>query len=145
MGKDQQDHVAQFDAFFSTKQLKLLKLFLPYLDSSLRKKMIIYIKYREWQITMQYLNRPRLFCEQRELSDNLFLTDQTKDFCLDEIITSVKPYLSEEEYSKIQQFQGLKENMEMIRQLQDVMEACGGMEQDFGSIESIIQMFQGKM
>ncbi len=145
MGKDQQDPVAKFDAFFSTKQLKLLKLFLPYLDPSLRKKMIIYIKYREWQLTMQYFNRPRLFCEQCELDDNPFLTDQVKSFCLDEIITSIKPYLSEEEFSKIQQFQGLKENMEMLRQMQDVMEACGGMEQNPGSIESILQMFQGKM
>jgi len=142
MGKECKDYVEQFDAFFSTKQLKLLKLLLPYLAPPLRKKMIVYIKYREWQITMQYLNRPRLFHEQQELTDNPFLTEDTPSLNLEELLPMLEPYLSPEEQANLKQFKGLQENMEMMRQMQDIMQTCGGMEQDLGSMETLFQMFQ---
>ncbi len=63
MGRECPNRIEEFDSFFSTRQLKLMKLFLPYIAPALRRKLMIYIKYREWQITIQYLSRPLLFSE----------------------------------------------------------------------------------
>lgn len=142
MGKECPNHVEKFDSFFSTRQLKLMKLFLPYIAPALRRKLIIYIKYREWQITVQYLRRPPLFSELQENPPNVFLSEQTEELSPEKFCSLIDPYLDEKGRSSLKQFQEMKENMEMFQQMQEMMGAMDGMNQDMDSLNSMFQMFE---
>lgn len=142
MGKECLNHVEQFDSFFSTKQLKMMKLFLPYIAPALRRKLIIYIKYREWQITVQYLSRPRLFSELQENPPNIFLSESTEELSLEKICSVIEPYLDEKGRNNLKQILDMQENMEMFQQMQDMMGSADSMNQDMDSLGSMFQMFE---
>ena len=143
MGKECPNHIKQFDAFFSTRQLKMMKLFLPYIAPALRRKLIVYIKYKEWQVTVQYLSRPPLFSESEEAPPNIFLSEKTEELSMEKLCCLLEPYLDEKGKNNLKQFKEMQENMEMFQQMQEMMGTMGGMEQDMDSLNSILQMFEG--
>lgn len=124
---EQINYVEQFDSFFSTKTLKLMKLFLPYVDPIHRKKLILYIKFREWQLTLDYLSRPRLFseCVMSDDDTNIFQTNESLPFSIDHFLDNATPYLSEGEASRLQQFKSMMDNMTMYQELFQQMKGMG--------------------
>ena len=142
MGRECPNRIEEFDSFFSTRQLKLMKLFLPYIAPALRRKLMIYIKYREWQITIQYLRRPLLFSELQENPPNVFLSEKTEDLSLEKFCSLTEPYLDEKGRNNLKQFKEMQENMEMFQQMQEMMGSMGGMEPDMDSFSSMFQMFE---
>lgn len=140
MGRECPNHIEEFDSFFSTRQLKLMKLFLPYIAPALRRKLMVYIKYQEWQITARYLSRPLLFSEVQENPANVFLSEKTEAFSPGKFCSLIEPYLGEKDCSHLRQLKEMLENMDMLQQMQEMMGSMEDMDMD--SLNSMFQVFE---
>ena len=52
-----QDKVAAFDTLFTNNHIQMLKILVPYFDSTIQKNLAIYIKYLEFQYTLDLLKK----------------------------------------------------------------------------------------
>jgi hypothetical protein len=56
MNDSGQDKVTAFDALFTNSQIQMLKIFMPYFDPSMQKRLAIYIKWMELQYTIRFFH-----------------------------------------------------------------------------------------
>ena len=133
-----QDSVLSFDTCFCNNQIRMLKILVPFLDSSLQKYLCIYIKYLEIQYIMQCYKEPIL------LQGSCFDTNspkQNNDFqaIFDQLIPLCSPK-EKEQFLHIRNlfetFHNLKNMMEMMDSMKDLfpegMENMGDMASMFG-------------
>ena len=52
MEKTEKDHINAFDSLYTTNQIQLFKILIPYMAPSMQKNLVIYIKYMEFQYTL---------------------------------------------------------------------------------------------
>lgn len=113
---DSKDHnkVIAFDTLFSTNQIQMLKIMLPYLDNQMQKTMAVYIKFLELRYTIDfYQNHPYPLC-------GCLKKDQTPDF--GQICTELLPYCTEKEKKQLEQFRNIFKSMEMYQEMMKTME-----------------------
>ncbi len=149
-----QDNVLPFDTCFCNNHIRMLKILVPFLDSSLQKYLALFIKYLEIRYIMECFQRPGL------LTGTCFDTNapkSTMDFpsVLDKII----PLCSSQEkesflhirnlFDTFQNIQNMMEMMESMKELfPDGMDNMGDMASMFGSegmgdMSSLFSMMNG--
>lgn len=146
MSNKEYNKIQAFDMLYTTNHICKLKLMLPYLDISLQRKMAIYIKYLEFQYTIQYFDA---FDFTHTASTSFFGDFNSKAF-----IQDLLPYCTNEErkqmkqmedvLSNIEHYQSMMENLSMIKELfpETTSSENTAPEMDFETISSMLQMFQ---
>ena len=125
----------QFDTFFTTSQLQILKIILPFFPPPLRKDMAIFIKMQELSYTLQYFKvHPEWMPDEPAPSEGTDLMD------------AILPYCTEEQKSEIsrmrqtyEQFGQMQEMMEMVQMLQELFP--GGMnpqDMDYSQLSELL-------
>lgn len=137
-----QDSVLPFDTCFCNDHIRMLKILVPFLDSSLQKYLALYIKYLEIRYIMECFNRPLL------LRGTCFDTAASKnntDFSsiLDHIIPFCTPQQKEKFlhirnlFDTFQNLQNMMEMMESIKELfPEGMDNMGDIASMFGMEEN---------
>ncbi len=137
-----QDSVLPFDTCFCNDHIRMLKILVPFLDSSLQKYLALYIKYLEVRYIMECFRRPIL------LNGTCFDTttkQSTMDFS--SILDQVIPFCSPQEREKFlhirnlfDTFQNLQNMMEMMESMKELfpegMDNMGDMASMFGMDEN---------
>lgn len=149
-----QDSVLPFDTCFCNDHIRMLKILVPFMDSSLQKYLALYIKYLEIRYIMECFNHPIL------LTGTCFDTKKPRnnmDFTsiLDRITPLCSP-AQKEQFLHIRNlfdtFMNLKNMMEMMESMKDLfpdgMESMGDMASMFGmdgmgDMSDILQMMEG--
>ncbi len=139
MEENGQDKVIAFDTLFTTNQIQMLKVLMPYLDIPAQRMLAVYIKFLELKYTINFLNdHPGSALLGSCRGEN---TDAAK-IC-DEILPFCKP--SEKE--KIQNFKKMFENFanmqEMMQTIQMMQELFPEGESSDFDISQIMNLFQG--
>ena len=91
-----------FDEKILPKELQILKAFLPFLPVNMQKMLAIYIKWMEFQYTIEYFNR--------NIPDQ-----QTPD--LHSLLQCMQGILPKEETAQLEQMADMFENMDMYRDM----------------------------
>ena len=118
MEKETTSSITRFDTIYTSNQIQILKILMPFLAPDMQKKFAIYIKYMELQISFEKL-RSKLFVpfSQKPFADEIEpLCDELSPF-LDQSqlksITQIK--------STMQSFKDMKDTMEMFQMMQETM------------------------
>lgn len=122
------DPITAFDTLYTSNQLQMLKIVLPYMQTEMQKFIAIYIKLNELLIALQFTKNKPLnssFPLQREMN-------------MADLLKYLSPYLSEAEKEMMNQFTSFQENMEQFKQMSQMMQMMNDME---GSPESMLQNF----
>ena len=149
-----QDSVLPFDTCFCNDHIRMLKILVPFLDSSLQKYLALYIKYLEIRYIMECFRRPILLngtCFDRNAPPS------SADFpaILDRIIPLCSPQ-EKEKFLHIRNlfdtFQNLQNMMEMMESMKELfpegmnnmgdMASMFGME-GMGDMSSLFNMMEG--
>lgn len=130
---DSKDHnkVIAFDTLFSTNHIQMLKIMLPYMDNQMQKSMAIYIKFLEFNYTMEFYKKhpyPVCGCMEKEASPNLY-----------QMCTELLPYCTENEKKQIEQIRNIFKSMEMYQEMTKTME----MMKDFMPDMDMSNLLQG--
>lgn len=128
-----------FDDTFTTNQLQMLKVLLPWLPANQRGGLAIYVKLQELRYTLDYVRR-------RPIARN---DDATSAPDLDTILESLYPYCDKAQEQQIRQFQRtfhqmdqMKEMMEMVQMMQEMFP--GGIDPGSMDMSQLMNMFTGK-
>lgn len=113
-----QDSVLPFDTCFCNDHIRMLKILVPFLDSSLQKYLALYIKYLEIRYILECFRRPILlngtcFDSNSKQSNTDFPT------VLDKII----PYCNPSEKEKFQHIRNLFDTFQNIQSMMEMMES----------------------
>jgi len=118
MNENGQDKVIAFDTLFTTNQIQMLKILMPYFDRSMQKNLAIYIKYLELQYTLGF------FKKHPTASIPL---KQEPSFDIPKLCSEVMPYCGPKEKARMesmrnmyQTFENYKEMMEMVQMMQEI-------------------------
>lgn len=111
MGKNEHEEIIAFDTLYTTNHIAMLKVLMPYFDTSFQQHLAIYIKFLELQYTLS-LSRPH------ELRD---CSSQKKEFDIKNICSDILPFCTESEKRTIEQIRGLFHSMEMYKEMSQVM------------------------
>ena len=114
MEKSEQDKISAFDSLYTTNQIQLFKVMIPYMAPSMQKNLVIYIKYMEFQYTMTLFQK-HPYAAFTPFSSN-DKPDSTQLF--DEII----PFCDMTQREKIQQIKNMIQNMEQMKEMMGMME-----------------------
>jgi hypothetical protein len=104
-----------FDSLTQNESMRMIKLLIPFLSPSLQKMLSVYIKYTEFQNTLQY------FRDFGAPSDT-----RMRDFSFTDILEEIRPYMSEQEGASI-------DSILSAMQMMDMMKDMGSSPFDFGS------------
>ena len=149
-----QDSVLPFDTCFCNDQIRMLKILVPFLDSSIQKYLSIYIKYLEIRYIMECFQRPIL------LSGTCFDTTTSKSAMdLPTVFDRIIPLCPSGEKEKflhirnlLDTFMNLQNMMEMMKSMKELfpegMENMEEMASMFGmnggaDISDILNMMNG--
>ncbi len=114
MDSKEHNRVIAFDTLFSTNHIQMMKVLLPYLDNQMQKTMAVYIKYLEFNYTLDFFKKhPYPVCGCLNKEDK---SDFGKMCC------DLLPYCNENERKKIEQFQGIFKSMEMYQEMSKTMD-----------------------
>ena len=133
-----QDSILPFDTCFCNDHIRMLKILVPFLDSSIQKYLALYIKYLEIRYIMECFRHPVL------LNNTCFDVNSKQDIMdfptiLDKIIPLCRPQ-EKEKFLHIRNlfdtFQNLQGMMEMMENMKDLFPE--GM--DMGDMSSMFGM-----
>ena len=113
-----QDNVLSFDTCFCNNQIRMLKVLVPFLDSSLQKYLCIYIKYLEIQYIMQCYKQPLLL---NGTCFGLHSSDTDTEFC--QIFDQLIPLCSPKEKEQFLHIRNLFETFQNIKNMMEMMES----------------------
>lgn len=117
------DPVTAFDTLYTSNQLQMLKIVLPYMQKTMQRFIAIYIKLNELMIAFHFSSGS--YPVKRE-------TDMTG------MLRYLSPYLSDSEKEMMNQFSSMQENMEQFKQMSQLMQMMNEMG---GSPEDALQGF----
>ena len=117
MENQENDPIAAFDTLYTSNQMQMLKVILPYMQIEMQQFIAIYIKLNELIITMQFSQNPM----------NHFAAQDSKEFNMTDILKSMSPYLSDSEKEMMNQFSQMQENMEKFSQMSQMMQMMNDM------------------
>lgn len=129
MENQEVDPITAFDTLYTSNQLQMLKVVLPYMQSEMQHIIALYIKLNELLITYQFYKNNKT---------NL-IKSKPKDFDMGQMLKSLSPFLSDSEREMMNQFSSMQENMEQFKQMSSMMSMMQEMNGD--STESMLQNF----
>lgn len=122
------DPIIAFDALYTSNQLQMLKIVLPYMHSNMQRFMAIYIKLSELMLAIQF-NKRNPFCDS---------FSEKKEPDLSYLLKYLSPYLSDAEQEMMNQFSYMQENMEQFKQMSQMMQMINDSD---ASPESLLQNY----
>ena len=121
------DPVTAFDTLYTSNQMQMLKIVLPFMQEKMQRFIAIYIKLTELMITLRFAST---------LNDSSCFTKKESDMTT--MLKYLSPYLSDSEKEMMNQFSSMQENMEQFKQMSAMMQ----MMNDMGdSPESVLEGF----
>ena len=117
------DPVTAFDTLYTSNQMQMLKIVLPFMQEKMQRFIAIYIKLNELMIAFHFSSGS--YPVKRE-------TDMTG------MLRYLSPYLSDSEKEMMNQFSSMQENMEQFKQMSQLMQMMNEMG---GSPEDALQGF----
>ncbi len=118
MDKKSSSSITEFDALYTTNQMQILKILLPFLSPDMQRSMAIYIKFTELKLAL----------EQSNLSGFAPFAPKTFLSNIEPIYEDIKPFLSPSERETLSKakdafksFQDIKDTMEMFQMMQETM------------------------
>ncbi|HJA94555.1 MAG TPA: hypothetical protein H9717_15825 [Candidatus Eisenbergiella merdipullorum] len=119
MGKQDQDSIQAFDALYTTNQIQILKILLPFCPSETRKSLVVMIRFLELQYALAFVrSNPECF------------RDPPIPFSLNEIYEKISSYCPPQLRSMLEQIRSMQNAMQMYEEMKQVMELFGGTDQD---------------
>ena len=122
------DPIVAFDALYTSNQLQLLKIVLPYMHVKMQRFMTIYIKLKELMLALQF--------NQKDPFYGSFPIQKEAD--ISNLLKYLSPYLSDAERDIMNQFSYMQENMEQFKQMSQMMQM---MNDSDASVESVLQNY----
>lgn len=116
MEKQETDCIAAFDTLYTTNQLQMLKILLPYMQPDMQSHMAVYIKLNELIVTLHF---------SRECTSHSPVFHRKKDINLPSLVNDLSPFLNKEEkdmLQKLSEMQDMMENFQQISQMMQMME-----------------------
>ena len=129
MENQEVDPITAFDTLYTSNQLQMLKVVLPYMQSEMQHIIALYIKLNELLITYRFYKSNK---------DNP-TSSKPKDFDFGQMLKFLSPFLSDSEREMMNQFSSMQENMEQFKQMSSMMSMMQDM--NGGSPESMLQNF----
>lgn len=108
------DNISAFDALYTTNQIQLFKILIPYMAPSMQKNLVIYIKYMEFQYTLTLFQKHPYAA----FSGNTITVKPDTNQLFDEII----PFLDLDQRGKILQMKNMMQSMEQMKEMMSMME-----------------------
>lgn len=128
MENQEVDPITAFDTLYTSNQLQMLKVVLPYMQSEMQHIIALYIKLNELLITYHFYKNNKT---------NL-IKSKPKEFDLGQMVKALSPFLSDSEREMMNQFSSMQENMEQFKQMSQMMQMMNDMG---GSPEDMLQNF----
>ena len=118
MEKESPSSIARFDTLYTSNQIQILKILMPFLSPAMQNPFAIYIKYMELQISLnKSQNGVFIPFSQRPFSDDI-----------EPLCEELSPFLGPKEKeslshlkSTMQSFKDMKDTMEMFQMMQETM------------------------
>lgn len=110
MSRSDSNKMTPFDKLISSRELQMLKLFLPYTPATNQKMLAICIKFMELKHTIQFFQHV-----QKDIHAQAFEKPVSTPF---DMLEELRPYLSDEEQAKMDSFLSIMNLMEMMAEMQ---------------------------
>lgn len=122
------DPITAFDTLYTSNQMQMLKVILPYMRQEMQQMIAIYIKFNELIIAFRFSKGAGSSC----------FTKPKREFDLSCLLKDLSPFMSDSEKEMANQFASMQENMEQFKQMSEMMQ----MMNDMGSSpESMLQNY----
>lgn len=149
MEHKEHDRVLAFDTLYTNNHIRMLKIVMPFFDTSIQRHLAVYIKFLEFQYTLSYTGKYNV-------------PPFSGSFDAHNLFNDIIPYCSPEEKSKLKQMENLFSTLENYQNMMEMMsmmkemfpEGEGGPNADmlsglFGGDSSgmldLFQMFQSQV
>ena len=97
MEKRDNDSIQAYDTLYTTNQIQILKILLPYCGQDIRRSLAVLIKFLELQYTLAFtLTHPECFRE------------PPLPFSLNDLCDRIKGYCPPQPFSMLEQFQAMQ-------------------------------------
>ena len=110
------DPVTAFDTLYTSNQMQMLKIVLPFMQEKMQRFIAIYIKLNELMITLRFSNS---LC-----NSSCFKKKETD---ITSMLKYLSPYLSDSDKEMMNQFSSMQENMEQFKQMSAMMQMMNDM------------------
>ena len=110
------DPVTAFDTLYTSNQMQMLKIVLPFMQEKIQRFIAIYIKFNELIITLRFA---------KSLNDSSCFSKKEADMTT--LLKYLSPYLSDSEKEMMNQFSSMQENMEQFKQMSAMMQMMNDM------------------
>ena len=121
------DPITAFDTLYTSNQIQMLKIVLPYMQEQMQRFIAIYIKFSELMIALRFA---------KSINEGTLPTRKEAD--ISTLLKYLSPYLSDSEKEMMNQFSSMQENMEQFKQMSTMMQIMNDMG---GSPEDALQGF----
>ncbi len=121
------DPVTAFDTLYTSNQMQMLKVVLPFMQENIQRFIVIYIKFSELMIALRFA---------KSIADGTLPVRKETD--ISNMLKYLSPYLSDSERDMMNQFSSMQENMEQFKQMSAMMQMMNDMG---GSPEDALQGF----
>ena len=116
MEKNDKDYLQTFDALYTTNQIQIMKILLPYCSPDSRRGLAVMIKFMEFDYTLRLTrSHPESF------------RDEAVPFSLSDICDKIKNYCPPQVRSMLEQFQSIQNAMQMYEEMKQYMDLFQGM------------------
>lgn len=122
------DPITAFDALYTSNQLQMLKVVLPYMQPNMQSMIALYIKLNELLIAFRFSKG----------AGNSYFTKPEKELDFSCLLKDLSPFMSDSEKEMANQFVSMQENMEQFKQMSEMMQMMNDMG---GSPESMLQNY----
>ena len=113
MEKQEQDSIQAFDTLYTTNQIQILKILLPYCAPDTQRSLAVMIRFLELQYTLSFVrSHPEAFRSPPSLS-------------FGELCEKIKGYCPPALRSMLDQFQSMQNAMQMYEEMKQMMELFG--------------------
>lgn len=114
MEKQEQDSIQAFDTLYTTNQIQILKILLPYCAPDTQKSLTVMIRFLELQYTLSFVrSHPECF------------RSPSRSLSLGELCEKIKGYCPAPLRSMLEQFQSMQNAMQMYEEMKQMMELFG--------------------
>ena len=114
MEEKDNDAVLLFDTLYTTNHIQMLKVLIPYLQEDMRNNIAIYIKFQEFQYTLEYTKKHIVSLYSQ--SDR-----SLKDLDIPKIYNSIKPYCTESEKQMLSKIMNFKNGFDKYQEFAKIM------------------------
>lgn len=119
------DKVLAFDTLFTNNHIKMLKVLVFYLDSSMQKLLTVYIKFLELQHTLKYFNTPSFHLSDFNVNiKNSFSQNSPfiSDLDINVLCKEILPYCNKSEKQRLENIMQMQQTIDNFQQISQTME-----------------------